>query len=258
MSIVENKYPILEYSTEHKAIIEPSPSDPPFPKVCVMCFFAQPILKIVEAFGGVCIRTYPSEVRSYEMWKITFHGHELGLIQAAVGAASCAAIAHWLFAKGVETLLCCGSCGVLENIPAGHVILPIRALRDEGVSYQYLPPDRWIELEADILYVLYSTLVKYNIPYVSASTWTTDGFYRETAEMVAYRRAEGCQVVEMECAALASVARFYGRRFGQLLYSGDILVDPQQYDDRGWFNNYTARETLLYITLEAAIKLIQA
>ena len=36
-------------------------------------------------------------------------------------------------------------------------------------------------------------------------TWTTDGFYRETAEKVAYRKEEGCAVVEMECSALAAV-----------------------------------------------------
>ena len=41
-------------------------------------------------------------------------------------------------------------------------------------------------------------------------TWTTDGFYRETAEKVAYRKEEGCAVVEMECSALAAVARLSG------------------------------------------------
>jgi len=233
-------------------MIEPSPSDPPFPKVCVMCFFSEPLEQAVKKFGGECIRTYPSEVRPYPMWKISFHGRELGLIQAAVGAGSCAAIAHWLFAKGVKTLLCCGSCGVLENIPSGHVILPTRALRDEGVSYQYLPPNRWIDLDAEIIEVLKTTLVSLGIPYLPAATWTTDGFYRETAEMVTYRRREGCQVVEMECSALASVARFCGKRFGQLLYSGDILADPSHYDDREWFFNHSAREILLAIALEAA------
>lgn len=36
---------------------------------------------------------------------------------------------------------------VLEDIPAGDVILPVRALRDEGASYHYLPPARFIELD---------------------------------------------------------------------------------------------------------------
>ena len=40
------------------------------------------------------------------------------------------------------------------------------------------------------------------IPYEEVMTWTTDGFYRETAEKVAYRKEEGCAVVEMECSAL--------------------------------------------------------
>ena len=255
MSIVENKYPILEYSTERKAMIEPSPINPPFPRVCVMCFFSQPLEQAVQDFGGECLRIYPSKVRPYQMWSICFRDQSIGLIQAAVGAGSCAAIAHWLFAKGVDTLLCCGSCGVLEDIPAGHLLLPIRALRDEGVSYHYLPPARWLELDQDVIDALKSVLDDLKIPYIPVSTWTTDGFYREKAEMVTYRRSEGCQIVEMECAALAAVARFCGKHFGQLLYSGDILAYPEHYDDRGWFSNHNVRERLLRLTLEAAAKL---
>ena len=40
----------------------------------------------------------------------------------------------------------------------------------------------------------------------SVKTWTTDGFYRKTKEMVMYRKEEGCKVVEMECSALTASA----------------------------------------------------
>ena len=52
--------------------------------------------------------------------------------------------------------------------------------------------------------------------------------------MVAYRRAEGCAVVEMECAALAACARKRGVQFGQLLFTADTLADPSRYDAREW------------------------
>ena len=49
---------------------------------------------------------------------------------------------------------------------------------------------------------------EHGLEYVEVLTWTTDGFYRETPEKVAYRKEEGCAVVEMECSALAAVAQF--------------------------------------------------
>ena len=58
-------------------------------------------------------------------------------------------------------------------------------------------------------------------------------------------------VVEMECATMAAIAQFRGKVFGQLLYSGDILVGNEEYDDRDWYNNLSARERLFYAALEA-------
>ncbi len=45
--------------------------------------------------------------------------------------------------------------------------------------------------------------------------------------------------------------QFRGKLFGQLLYSRDILVGNDEYDDRGWYNNLSAREKLFYVSLEA-------
>lgn len=83
------------------------------------------------------------------------------------------------------------------------------------------------------------------------ATWTTDGFYRETAEMVEYRKADGCKAVDMECSALAAVAEFRNKAFGQLLYSGDFVSGSREYDDREWYNNMSAREKLAHIAIEA-------
>ena len=151
--------------------------------------------------------------------------------------------------------MCCGSCGVLDEIPTGHVILPTRALRDEGASYQYLPASRFIELEEASLNVLRSTLDELCVPYIECATWSTDALYRETEALTAYRRDEGCKVVEMECAAMAAVAKFRQKTFCQLLYSGDILTTPQTYDDRSWRTNTTARERLGRLALAALVRL---
>ena len=180
---------------------------------------------------------------------------EICLIQAVVGSALIADMTEFLVAYGMTKLIVCGGCGVLTDIPSGDVIIPVSALRDEGASYHYLPPSREISLDKDVIRVIKNTLDEFHTPYIEAKTWTTDAFYRETPDMITYRKEEGCKVVEMECSAIAAVAQFRNIKFGQLLYSGDILTDFENYDERGWTKNLTAREKLFYLSLESLMKL---
>lgn len=252
----KHDYPILEYDTEPMGVIRPDRGGrPPLPGLCLMTFFGE----VLEAFAAQNdareVSRYSSEMRRFPIYQANYKGVELCLVQAVVGSASAAMMADFLIGNGVRALMACGGCGVLKDIPAGDVIVPVAALRDEGASYHYLPPAREIMLDEGVLEVIARTLNAFETPYIEAKTWTTDAFFRETPDMITYRKQEGCAVVEMECATLAAVARFRGARFGQLLYSGDILTDFARYDERGWTDNLTAREKLFYLSLEALIKL---
>ena len=122
----------------------------------------------------------------------------------------------------------------LQKLEENVFLVPRRALRDEGTSYHYLPPSRYIDLNPQVLHCIERTFKKWNIPYLECMTWTTDGFYRETREKVAHRRQEGCMTVEMECAALAACARFRNIAFGQILFTADTLADMDAYHERNW------------------------
>ena len=74
----------------------------------------------------------------------------------------------------------------------------------------------------------------WKLPFRKCITWTTDGFFRETRDMVTYRKMEGCSTVEMECAALAACARKRGAVFGQILYTADSLANVYAHDERDW------------------------
>ena len=111
---------------------------------------------------------------------------------------------------GAEKIISTGTCGVLADIEENTFLVPVRALRDEGTSYHYVAPSRYIEIEMEAISAIEQVLEERGIPYEEVMTWSTDGFYRETAEKVAYRKEEGCAVVEMECAALAAVAQLRG------------------------------------------------
>jgi len=253
MPIVKHVYPILEHDTAPDGIIRPNRHGrPPLPPVAVLTFFGEVLEAYVERHQCPVLNSYDSEMRRFPVYGTTYGGRDIALIQAVVGSGSIAMMTDFLLGHGVRTILACGGCGVLDAIPAGDVILPTSALRDEGASYHYLPPARHIDLDEDILAILKETLDAHHVPYVSCRTWTTDAFYRETPDMVTYRKEEGCRVVEMECATMAAVARFRGAKFGQLLYSGDILTDFDHYDDREWSKNGSARETLFRLILESA------
>jgi len=98
------------------------------------------------------------------------------------------------------------------------------------------------------------TLERHHVPYVTGTTWTTDGLYRETRAKVERRVAEGCLCVEMEAAAFFAVAAFRGVAFGQLLYAGDDL-SGDAWDDRSWDEHATGRELLFRLAAEACLRL---
>lgn len=253
--IIKNEIPILEYSTETEGILSPKEAygyeDGYFPKLCFMTFFGEVFKAFGEKYGGEEIGGYYSEMCEFPVLKISYGGKEMCMMQAPVGSANAVSVADYLYSNGVETIVCCGGCGVLDNIPKGDVIVPVKALREEGGSYRYLPPSRYADLSENVIEKIEITLKRLDVPYIKCITWTTDGLFRETKEMVDYRRSEGCKTVEMECAAFAAVAKAKGKKYGQLLYSGDVVTGEGNYDDREWYNDMTSREKLAHIAIEA-------
>jgi len=125
----------------------------------------------------------------------------------------------------------------LQPLPENAFLLPVKALRDEGTSYHYLPPARFVETDSRLRRALAETLTAHGLSFRECITWTTDAFYRETEAMVAHRRNEGCSVVEMECSSMAACASFRGAEFAQLLYTADSLANAAEYDARSWGEN---------------------
>jgi len=127
------------------------------------------------------------------------------------------------------------------------------AIRDEGVSYHYIQPGREVLADEVGVRALIDTLGKRGIPYRVGKTWTTDAPYRETPDMIAKRKEEGCLSVEMESAGLMAVAQFRNVIFGQVLYGGDDLSGPL-WDDRAWRSRGEIRENLFWLCADACLE----
>ena len=91
-----------------------------------------------------------------------------------------------------------------------------------------------------------------HVPCESCVTWSTDGFFRETKEKVKARQAEGCRVVDMECAALAACAAYRGKVFAQILFTADTLHDLS-HEQRAWGKE--SRDKALLMGVKAAERL---
>ena len=234
--IQKHAIPILEFDDNPQAVIMPNHEglDLQLPKKCIYAFLEEEIDRYAQEVGAECVGEFVSATKTYPVYVMDYKGEKVCLAQAPVGSAPAAQFMDWLIGYGVENIISTGTCGVLTNIEENAFLVPVRALRDEGASYHYAPPSRYMDVNVEAISAIEQVLEQLGIPYEEVMTWSTDGFYRETAEKVAYRKEEGCAVVEMECAALAAVAQLRGVVWGQLLFTADSLADLENYDSRDW------------------------
>jgi purine-nucleoside phosphorylase len=252
----DHDFPILEYDPGRDAMIEPSRVLAPIdiPRHCVLCYFQDIIDGLREAGQLRVVFMLGSEMGPNPVYEMVSGGRRLALMHPGVGAPLAGGFMDELIALGCRAFIACGGAGTLaRDLVVGHVVVPDSAVRDEGTSYHYLPPSREVSPTPEAVAAIEATLQRHNVAYVVGKTWTTDGFYRETAARVARRLAEGCLTVEMEAAALFAVGLFRGVSIGQLLYSGDDL-SGEEWDGRAW-NRQPIRERLFWLAAEACLSM---
>lgn len=255
MSILKNEIPILEFDTVQTAVIDPNHEglDLQLPSKCVFAFLGDYIDEYANQTESKQVSFFESITKNYPIYITKYKGEDIVLCQAPMGAAPAVQILDWLIGYGVREIISTGSCGALENFPESVFLVPSKALRDEGTSYHYAPPSRFIDVNEKARHAIQKTILEHGMKYQEVVTWSTDGFFRETKEKVAYRKSEGCTVVEMECSALAACASLRGVTWGMILYTADSLADVEKYDMRNWGRN--AYEYALTLCLDAVINM---
>lgn len=248
--LIKHEIPLLEYDDSPLSVIMPDHEKLSLrlPDKAVFAFLGSTIDRYASLIGAERVAEFISITKKYPVYVISYKGENICLCQAPVGAAAAVQILDWLIGYGVKTIISSGSCGALTDLPENTFMLPTKALRDEGTSYHYLLPSRYVELDRSVLSSMRQTLERLGLPCTECITWSTDGFFRETKEKVAYRKSEGCSVVEMECAALAACAQLRNVKFGQLLFTADSLANADAYDERDWGKD--SMEKTLTLSLE--------
>lgn len=252
MALYKNQFPILEYDTDKRSILMPAPKRyNRLPAKCVTSI-SQYVYEFAEESNAELHSKFITCTKTYKIFTTEYAGHQICFCELPLGFAAAVQLADHLFMSGVTQMIASGSCGALVDMPENKILIPIKALRDEGVSYHYLKPDRFVSLNRKAIKAIEQILKDNSIDYEKCITWTTDGFFRETKKMVEYRKEEGCKVVEMECSALAACAKFRNALFGQILSSGDSLADSENHDQRNW--GADSIEKAFKLSLDAIIK----
>lgn len=239
MALVKNKIPVLEYDTATEAVLMPGHhTDFHFAKKAVLLFMEQEIDDYVTTYNCKEEGRFESVTKIFPVYGTQINGHDISFVQVPLGGAGAVQVMEQMIAGGSEKFIAAGCCGALEEGTEGDFFIPTAALRQEGTSYHYLPPSREVELSRQAVDAIERTLKSQKLPYRKCKTWTTDGFYRETKEMVSYRKSEGYSVVEMECASMAACAKMRNVIFGQLLFTADSLANIEKHDCRNWGNSF--------------------
>ena len=229
-----NEVPLLEYDDESQEVIRPGSfyGDIRLPEKCLFAFLGD----VVDSYAARNKATMAVELitvsHKTKVYVLHEEDEDITLVQSIVGAPAATLIMDNLISFGCKKFIAVGSCGVLSDVSENASLVPVRALRAEGTSYHYLPASRYIELDEEPVSLMKECFSKMGLPFETCTTWTTDAFFRETKDMVAKRIADGCSVVEMECAALAACCRKRGARFGQFLFTADSLANVHEYDSR--------------------------
>jgi uridine phosphorylase len=251
------QYPILEFDENKEAFINPDQvsgliqGKVPCDKL-VLSFFKEAIAQLIQNGDVEEYVTCPGE-NDYKLYK--FKDSNTLLLHGCVGGPFCGGQLEEAIAFGVKKVMFCGGGGsLIKGVGVGELVVIDSAIRDEGLSYHYVPPAREIQADPKIVDFIKKSLDAIHAKYRVGKTWTTDALYRETRDLIEARKKEGAILVDMEQASLLSVAQFRGIDYGAILYAGDDM-SSDVWDSRGWITRTGVRENLLWLCKEIVNKM---
>ncbi|MEQ8303613.1 MAG: AMP nucleosidase [Cyclobacteriaceae bacterium] len=189
----------------------------------------------LTSFGQYILLTnFDNYVRKFAAWKkVPVQGEDKAMLSAThdgitiinfgMGSPNAATIVDCLTAIKPEAVLFLGKCGGLKKKnDIGDFILPIAAIRGEGTSNDYFPPEV-PALPAFALQKAISTTIRdYNQDYWSGTVYTTNRRVWEWDEpFKEYLRKIRAMAIDMETATIFSTAFFNEISAGALLLVSD-------------------------------------
>jgi AMP nucleosidase len=150
------------------------------------------------------------------------------IIDFGMGSPNAATVMDLLSAIEPEAALFLGKCGGLKNKPAvGDFILPIAAIRGEGTSNDYFPPEVPALPAFNLQKAVSSTIRDNNQDYWTGTVYSTNRrVWEHDEDFKAYLRRIRAMAIDMETATIFSTGFFNKIPTGALLLVSDQPMTP--------------------------------
>ncbi|HJF10811.1 nucleoside phosphorylase [Lactobacillus crispatus] len=228
---------ILDFDLNKKAVIEPGVENLQYKFHEKLLFAFVPddeIKSFLDKHSHKTLGKFKTVSFRPKVYEVKINNQLITLCQAPVGASASTKFLDWLINYGVKQVLSVGNAGALDNLPENTMFVPQEAIRGEGTSFYYKESSKIIALDKNFVRRVENEIKNLGFQYEKGTTWTTDGFFRETPNQVLQAKKLGAKTVEMECSALAACAEFRNISFAQILFTADSLADMDNYDKRNW------------------------
>jgi len=165
--------------------------------------------------------------RKVAMPAATFN--DITMINFGMGSANAATVMDLLTAANPKAVLFLGKCGGLKKKNAlGDFILPIAAIRGEGTSDDYLPPEVPALPAFNLQRAVSTTIRNLGMDYWTGTVYSTNRrVWEHDNKFKKYLRQVRSMAIDMETATLFTVGFANGIPTGALLLVSDQPMIPE-------------------------------
>lgn len=180
----------------------------------------------VDAFA----KRFECEVKGIDMpMQSASNGEGLTIVNFGIGTANAATIMDLLTARRPEGVLFLGKCGGLKHsTEIGHFILPIAAIRGEGTSNDYFPPEVPALPSFKLHKFVSEKIVERGLEYRTGVVYTTNRrLWEHDQDFLARLRRLTAIAIDMETATIFIVGHYNDISRGALLLVSDVPTTPE-------------------------------
>ena len=195
----------------------------------------------LDQFGKyILLVNFSNYVRMFADWhNVPLQGEDRPMLNATakgisvvnfgMGSASAATVMDLLSAIQPKACLFLGKCGGLKKKnKLGDLILPIAAIRGEGTSNDYFPPEVPALPAFSLQKAISTTIRNYNRDYWTGTVYTTNRrVWEHDEDLKKYLRRIRCMAIDMETATIFITGFHNEIPTGALLLVSDQPMVPE-------------------------------
>jgi AMP nucleosidase len=191
-----------------------------FGEYILLTNFINYVEMFAEQFGvEICGKNKPMQ---------TATANNITIINFGMGSAVAATVMDLISAIHPKAALFLGKCGGLKKTKLGDLILPIAAIRGEGTSDDYAPPEIPALPSFRLQRAVSSVIKRKELDYWTGTVYTTNRrVWEHDEKFKEYLREIRTMGIDMETATIFIVGFVNGIPHGALLLVSDNPMDPE-------------------------------